>query len=371
MPAVPLGGVQGPISGSEGVTHVSLFSGIDGIGLAAEWAGFETVAQVENDPYCIGVLRKHWPRVHRWADIKAFPNTAPMFWEAVKWDEPDGDVQSYESSTGIPGPALGPITLVSGGFPCQPFSHAGKRGGTGDDRYLWPEMLRVIREIEPQWVLAENVLGLMSLESGVVFETVLSDLEAAGYETLPVVCPAAGAGAPHLRQRVFIVAHAEYRGLVDVQPGNPPREGNPKKTDVACGAYVAHTTRERLDGPGGARGRRGESTDGSGSDAPDADQLDDDGSRHGTGEARRQRRKAPELSGGEDAPDTGRRGGEGPRAEQRGGPVASWWESEPGVGRVATGVPHRVDRLRALGNAVNPYQVAPILQAIAEVEREF
>ena len=280
------------------MTHVSLFTGIGGIDVAAEWAGFKTIAQVEQNPYCIKVLERHWPDVPRWTDIREFPHVADTEGSnARQFKDGEGEPRR-EDSEGFGGRlryesrrcgegggstkgihALTSVTLVSGGFPCQPFSQAGKRRGTDDDRFLWPEMLRVIREIEPRWVLAENVLGLLSLDGGVVFETVLSDLESAGYATLPVVCPAAGAGAPHQRQRVFIVAHG---------------------------------TGSRLEGQQWAR------------------------------------------------------------HEGRGVGLANggWWLTEPDVGRVAAGVPHRVDRLRALGNAVVPQQVYPILQAIAEVENE-
>ncbi len=137
------------------MTHVSLFTGVGGIDLAADWAGFKTILQVEKDPYCQKVLRKHWPNVKRIEDIR--------------------DVKADSVNE--------PVTLISGGPPCQPVSVAGKRRGTGDDRWLWPEMLRVIREIKPQWVLAENVPGIISLESGMVFENLLVDLENEGYET--------------------------------------------------------------------------------------------------------------------------------------------------------------------------------------------
>lgn len=158
---------------------LSLFSGIGGFDLAAEWAGCEVVGQVEIDPFCNRVLAKHWPDVKRMEDIK--------------------DVKGTE---------FGTVDLICGGFPCQPFSCAGKRKGKDDSRHLWPEMCRVIREAQPEWVLAENVSGLLSQDGGLVFEHVLTDLEDAGYETLPLVIPACGVGAPHRRDRVWIVAHS-------------------------------------------------------------------------------------------------------------------------------------------------------------------
>ena len=162
---------------------LSLFSGIGGFDLAAEWAGCEVVGQVEIDPFCNRVLAKHWPDVKRMEDIK--------------------DVKGTE---------FGTVDLICGGFPCQPFSCAGKRKGKDDSRHLWPEMCRVIREAQPEWVLAENVSGLLSQDGGLVFEHVLTDLEDAGYETLPLVIPACGVGAPHRRDRVWIVAHSKANG---------------------------------------------------------------------------------------------------------------------------------------------------------------
>jgi len=167
------------------MTHVSVFSGIGGLDLAAEWAGFETVLQVEQNPYALQVLEKHWPDVPRITDIREV-------YRNERWYRP---------------------TVLSGGFPCQPFSQAGKRGGQDDDRYLWPEMLRVIRELSPTYVVAENVSGLLSLNDGAEFELVCSDLEREGYEVLPFHYPAASVGAPHRRDRVFIIAHdTRFRG---------------------------------------------------------------------------------------------------------------------------------------------------------------
>ena len=166
------------------LTHLSLFSGIGGLDLAAEWAGFETVGQCEWADYPTKVLEKHWPDVPRWRDIRTLTK------------------ESFYEKTG-----LRTVDIISGGFPCQPFSVAGKRSGKDDDRYLWPEMLRVIRELKPTWVIGENVPGIVNL----ALDTVLSDLEAEGFETQCFLVPACGVDAPHKRERACIVAHSLNR----------------------------------------------------------------------------------------------------------------------------------------------------------------
>lgn len=161
------------------MTHGSLFSGIGGFDLAAKWMGWENVFHVEKDPFCQRILAHHFPESKAYDDITTFDAT----------------------------PFRGRIRVLSGGFPCQPFSAAGKRAGTSDDRYLWPEMFRIIREARPTFVVAENVRGLLSWNEGLVLDTVCADLESEGYEVLPAVLPAASVNAPHRRDRIWIVAH--------------------------------------------------------------------------------------------------------------------------------------------------------------------
>lgn len=160
------------------MTHGSLFSGIGGFDLAARWAGWDNLFNCEIDLFCRTVLKYHFPDAEQYGDIKTTDFTV--------WRDR--------------------IDVLSGGFPCQPFSQAGKRKGTEDDRYLWPEMLGVIRSVRPRWVVGENVLGIVNWSKGLVFEQVCSDLEAEGYEVQPFVIPACGVNAPHRRYRTWFVA---------------------------------------------------------------------------------------------------------------------------------------------------------------------
>lgn len=283
--------------------------------MAAEWAGFETVLQVESDEYCRRVLAKHWPDVPRITDVREVHADE-------RWIRP---------------------TVVSGGVPCQPASAAGKRGGDKDDRWLWPEFMRIVRELRPRYAVAENVSGLLSLNDGVAFENLLLEMESAGYEVLPLHYPAAGVGAPHRRDRVFIVAHAECERIRDE---SEPVAGGGNKTVVAddgaawdvADADLDRQPQRRLSVRPGRQEQAEAVAEGGREDVADATQQ----LPHGTGDTRRW------------------------RGEHTDG---SWWEFEPDVGRVAARVPGRVDRLRALGNAVVPQQAYPIFAAIAEAER--
>jgi len=158
--------------------HGSLFSGIGGFDLAAQWMGWENVFHCEWNPFGQKVLHHYWPNAEQFTDITK------------------SDFTKYANK----------IDILTGGFPCQPYSMAGKRLGKEDDRHLWPEMLRAIREIQPMYIVGENVLGLTNWNGGMVFDEVQADLENQGYEVLPFLLPACAVNAPHRRDRIWFVA---------------------------------------------------------------------------------------------------------------------------------------------------------------------
>lgn len=262
------------------LTHFSLFSGIGGLDLAAEWAGFRTIGQVEKDDYANKILGKYWPDVPRWEDIK------------------DVSIHTVREAGIEHAP-----TVLSGGFPCQPFSCAGIQKGTRDDRYLWPEMLRVVQELRPAWVVGENVAGIINM----ALDDVCSDLESAGYSCRAFVIPAAGVGAPHMRDRVFIVAHSgSDASRQATTPSRSIREDPESRSDALCSSLRQP--------PGGAN-----------TDLADTNLL------HGA-----QCRQAGRVEGiAEPSPWDGR----------------LQWATEPRVGRVVTRVPLELDFIRGLVNA--------------------
>lgn len=166
------------------LTHLSLFSGIGGLDLAAEWAGFKTVGQCEYADYPYAVLQKHWPDVPKWRDIRTLT------------------AEDFYAKTG-----LHTVDVISGGFPCQPFSVAGKQRGTEDDRYLWPEMCRIVRELHPVWVVGENVAGIVRVALAGIF----SDLQSIGYTARAYSSTAQDVGGLHKGERIFIVAASDDR----------------------------------------------------------------------------------------------------------------------------------------------------------------
>ena len=185
------------------MTHGSLFSGIGGFELAAQWMGWDNIFHCEWNQFGQKVLKHHFPKSISYEDIT----------------KTDFSIHR------------GTIDILTGGFPCQPYSTAGKRLGKEDERHLWPEMLRAIREIEPRWVVGENVRGLVSWSGGLVFEEVCTDLEAQGYNVQPFLLPAASVNAPHRRDRIWFVAHANNARAYEPLRNNRERKKNDKRRE--------------------------------------------------------------------------------------------------------------------------------------------
>ncbi len=348
---------------SKELTHLSLFSGIGGIDLAATWAGFRTVAFVENNAYCQKVLKKHWPDVPILEDIfnvtketladaqgKRINGINRNYRETAAENRAGNDQsngRNIQRSTNTA--TIEPITLITGGFPCQPFSVAGKRRGKEDDRYLWPEMLRVIREVKPKYVVAENVAGLLRMG----FDDCISDLERAGFTTESFIIPACAVNAPHRRDRIFIVGHSSEQGLQDggrtsVGQSRRKKPESERPSGTLTGLQdVADTTSDR--------GKAGVSGQEQGKEGKSGKSVNNCETNPESPEQGLQRQRT-EYGLREDSGTSKTR-------------WDSWWTTEPELGRVAHGIPHRVDRLRALGNPVVPQQIYPILKAIADIER--
>ncbi|MEY9097088.1 DNA cytosine methyltransferase [Paenibacillus sp. RC84] len=266
---------------------LSLFSGIGGIDLACEWAGIETVAFCEREPFPQKVLRKHWPEVPIYDDVCTLTK------ERL---EADG---------------IGTIDLIHGGYPCQPFSYSGKRKGKVDDRYLWPEYFRLVKELKPRWVVGENVAGHVTLG----LDEALSDLEGAGYTNRAFIIPACAVDAPHRRDRVFIVAHSAGERFAETGKHQPSR---PKEWLAGGCENVSYSYSQLSPKPRFAWEWREQPCN-------------------------------------------------------RGLFTGNWinpynWKPEPSVGRVAHGIADWVDRLKGLGNAVVPQQIYPIFAAIMQIE---
>ena len=325
---------------------VDLFSGIGGFSLGLEsTGGFETIQFVENESWCQKILAKNFPEV-------------PIA----------GDIREYEGQR---------ADVVVGGFPCQPFSVAGKRKGTRDDRHLWPEMLRVIKACKPRWVIGENVRNLTSIQDGMVFEQVCTDLENENYEVQPFVIPASAVNAPHQRYRVWIVAYSKLNGL----------------TSTKKRRSIEETVREESQGQNrtldSQRASNLSETKGNVANANDTGDRTSEYETQRQGQKIDQRREeltqfessrlcadvANSKISERDALQTNREHGETTPQEvfrDRSGiqRQTSWWSSEPRVGRVAYGVSDKVDRLKGLGNAIVPQIAYQIGLAIIQTEDE-
>ena len=367
---------------------LDLFSGLGGFSLGLERTGhFETVAFCDNDKYSNLLLQKHWKGVKIYNDVKEITKEKLI-------------------ADGIQLP-----DIITGGFPCQPFSVAGKQAGTDDDRHLWPVMFRIIQELTPRWVIGENVKGLTNIQDGVVFETVCSDLEREGYEVRAFNIPAAGVGAPHRRERIWIVAHAKRfneskpigrsdetsRGIQEEHRQNDSSARESSRTSSIRQSNNGHEDMEDSRRTLQSRTELGKTNEdevregyanqhqrsGSTSESNVADtyaRLSNgtyeevqsrgqtfDTSSEGindvanTESGNRHDNEAVTRDGGSQAQEVFGDGGSVPGE-------STWWHTEPDVGRVAHGVPGRVYRLKGLGNSIVPKIAEEIGRAIIEAE---
>ncbi|NWN81080.1 DNA cytosine methyltransferase [Bacillus sp. (in: firmicutes)] len=318
---------------------IELFAGIGGIALAAEWAGIETVAFCEREPFCQKVLQKNFPGVPIFDDVCTLNR---QLLEEKGVIEPGGTVD-----------------IISGGFPCQPYSIAGKRKGKEDDRDLWPEMFRIIKELRPTWVVGENVANFANME----LDRTLFDLESAGYKGQSFIIPACAVDAKHRRDRTFVVAYSdsvrrmEYERQPQAVQQSKQQELQRKESHESIMSKPAHGCHKTM-----------ADTDSAGLEGTNRSELE-------SSDVARCRSMADTENQGDvrrhwiisnDDRSSGkrshyRRGTETDDGGQR-------WTPEPDVGRVAHGVPNRVDRIKGLGNAVVPQQIFPIFKAIMEQE---
>ena len=318
---------KGAAVNNDAMRHIDLFSGIGGFALAARevWGKeYENVLFCDNNKFCQQVIKKNFGKDSViYEDIREVTaDSANSRLKKVRQERQDE------------------IFLLTGGFPCQPFSQAGKRRGTSDNRYLWPEMLRVIREFQPTWVVAENVRGLLTISEGLVFEQVCLDLEREGYEVQAFVIPAVAVNAPHRRDRVWLVAHRKGIGVGG-------------STGQECGIQERALQQGE---PAGCEIRR----EGEGCVSNAHDTINEELERHpkpNQGQTGRENKVRPNAS-----PDWSR----------------NWLEVATKLCRVDDGLPveldgfkltkagHRVERLKALGNAIVPQVAIEIMKAIKE-----
>lgn len=298
------------------MNHGSLFSGIGGFDLAAQRVGWKNIFQIEIEEKARKILQKHFPDTERYADIKDF------------------DGRQYAGNIGI----------ISGGFPCQPFSTAGKRKGSADDRAIWFEMFRVVSEIRPRWVVAENVSGLLTIESGMAFERVCTDLESEGYTVQSFIIPACAVGAPHRRNRVWIVAHQNTNSCTDGRGATQRRQ---KQYRHACATDEIRITSNTNNGRQTEQEQQTARCEQHNCTSPNT---------VGGGLQKiipGRLLKFSKTTPGHDLQSFWRR---------------TWFEVATELCRVDDGLPGRLDRLKHLGNAIVPQVAEVIFSAINEYE---
>ena len=366
---------------SEKLKVLDLFSGLGGFSLGLERTGkYKTVAFCEIDKYCTLLLQKHWKGVKIYNDVKKITK------ERFKTD-------------GIETP-----DIITGGFPCQPFSVAGKQKGTSDDRHLWPEMFRIIKTFKPRFVIGENVRGIVNIQDGVVFETVCTDLESEGYEVQPFNIPAAGVGAPHRRERIWIIASLENSRRT-LQQGTELRE---KNEDEVREGYANQHQRSSSSSESNVANAYTRLSNGSFKEVQSRRNTSDISSEGTTDVANTERKgleglnqQSTTISGKDERTYTRNessrdqatgttdvantessighdfysiaRNGEPSLQEIFGNGSSlpresSWWNVEPNVGRVAHGIPGRVHRLKGLGNSIIPQIAEEIGKAIIKAK---
>jgi len=299
--------------------HVDLCSGIGGFALGFQWAGLSPQPQLfcDIEPWCRKILQQHWPNVPVASDVKELASDPERF-------VPDCDI-------------------LTAGYPCQPFSFAGKRKGEEDDRHIWPYILKIIAFKRPTWCIFENVYGHISLG----LDSVLSDLEAEGYTTRTFVVPACGVNAPHKRNRLWIVAYTN-------SPRQRSGEGEPRASQEGNNTGwiredVSDTNSKRLQEHGHSKPTVTVSE--GGSDVPNPKSLRVQG-LWSSWEQESHAHEGQEVSV---------RNSEGGRQ--------TIWDVEPNVGRVAHGIPKRVDRIKGLGNAIVPQIAQRIAWTIMEISK--
>jgi len=331
------------------MNHLDLFSGIGGFSIGLEKVGFNTIAFCEKEDYCRMLLQKHWKGVKIYNDIKECKG------KEIK--------ETY-----------GRVDILTGGFPCQPYSVAGKQKGTADDRYLWPEMFRVIKEVQPTFVIAENVRGIINIQDGMVFETVCSDLESEGFEIQTFIIPAAGVGAPHKRERVWVVGYSKHNGSLtsEIKRGDnkindrtEEREDTtfkPKRAGRSRDNEIMENTRRKLHERSSVREKNEDEIK-----KENANKFERSSSESASNVANTKSEQSISKYYREQPGETS----EQEQIKSRGS--SSWtlreanWLSEPNVGRVVNGVPGRAHRLRGLGNAIVPKIAEEIGRSIMKV----